>query len=164
MRQEGTEDAAPVYRRGEIVYSGVVRAAEPAAVRGALAELVQEANSATFRRGAGTITLRSDQVDGLIEAVTQTPGADLVVLSSPTNQFGGEVRVEVTAVENRKLLNRGAARRQPPDSLRLGRAAHQPDGPPGRALRPLRRRDGKPAALRPFRGRPPRPHHLGRDL
>ena len=105
-RQE-TESATPVYQRGEIVYSGVVRAAEPAAVRGALAELVQEANSATFRRGAGTLTLRSDQVDGLIGAVTQTPGADLVVLSSPTNQFGGEVRVEVTAVENRKLLDRG---------------------------------------------------------
>ena len=99
--------AAPIYQRGEIVYSGVVGASEPAAVRGALASLVQEANSATFRRGAGTVTLSSDQVNGLIEAVAQTPGPDLVVLSSPSSQFGGEIRVEVTAVENQKLLDKG---------------------------------------------------------
>ena len=102
-----TGGAAPLYQRGEIVYRGVVGASEPAAVRGALSNLVQEANSATFRRGAGAVALSSDQVDGLIGAVMQTPGPDLVVLSSPSSQFGGEIRVEVTAVENQKLLDRG---------------------------------------------------------
>ncbi len=106
-QQGPTGGATPVYQRGEIVYSGVVRASEPAAVRDALSGLVQEANSATFRRGAGTVTLRSDQVNGLVEAVAETPGADLVVLSSPSSQFGGDIKVEVTAVENRKLLDRG---------------------------------------------------------
>ncbi len=106
-QQGASGGAAPVYQRGEIVYSGVVEASEPAAVRGALASLVQEANSATFRRGAGAVTLSSDQVNGLIGAVAQTPGPDLVVLSSPSSQFGGEIRVEVTAVENQKLLEKG---------------------------------------------------------
>lgn len=98
----------PTYRQGEIVYSGLVAAGEDNAIRTELSEFVQEANRETLRRGAGAVTLRNDQVDGLIEAVAASPGADLVVLLSPTNQSSPtQVVVEVEAYENRQLLSEG---------------------------------------------------------
>ena len=105
---EAVQGGQLTYRRGEIVYSQPIAAQEPGAVREALGAYVRSANRTTAGQGAGEIILRRDQVDGLTDALTSSPGEDLVVLVSSADRFGLEdIEVEVEAYENLKLLEKG---------------------------------------------------------
>lgn len=96
------------YERGEIVHFGLIEAQAPAAIEEALIALVQAANQQTLRRGAGTVRLNTQQLDSLKRALAESPAADLVILTSPTNQVStSEVLVAVEALENRQLLEQG---------------------------------------------------------
>ena len=96
------------YRANEIIHSGVISAGEDSEILVELEELIRQANRKASERGAGQVELSSVQVSSLLEAVSDSPGDDLVVLYSPVNQFeGADLRVEIDAFENTRLLTAG---------------------------------------------------------
>lgn len=96
------------YRRGEIVYCGLVRAQQAGPILEALRRFVAQAQQAVIVRGASDVELRTDQLSGLAEAIAATPGSDLVVLVAADNFVGtAQVEVDVEAYENLELLQRG---------------------------------------------------------
>lgn len=104
------------YRTNEIVHRGTISAQAPAEIQEQLGILLQEANRKAQRRLAGGVTLSSDQFASLQEAIMETPGEDVVVLYSPTNQVsyapdepqGAEpLQVKIEVFENTRLLDAG---------------------------------------------------------
>lgn len=96
------------FEAGELIFSGAIDATTASEAREALSAFVREASVATSRRGAGDVVLSSAQVEGLVDAITQTPRADLVRLLSPRNQFSPvQVEVFIEAFENEAVFEGG---------------------------------------------------------
>ncbi len=97
------------FRRGEVIYSGLLEAQTLEQARSAVAALVREASSASTRRGAGEISLRAEQFDSLVSLLGETGEELLVVFISPRNQFrtAAQVEVQVEAYENGQLFEAG---------------------------------------------------------
>jgi|SRR5690625_4641298 len=96
------------FRTDDLIYSGVVEAADLPAAREALAAFVRSANEVTASRGAGPIRLSTEQFDSLAGLVSQS-GTELVItLISPKNQLrSAEVEVSIEAWENSLVLEAG---------------------------------------------------------
>ena len=101
-------DGDVTFRANQIIYAGAIEAKETGQVREALAEFVRAANQETARNGAGDVRLSAEQIDSLVEYVRESPGAVVIRLISPRNQFSPvEVEVVVEALENTQLIDRG---------------------------------------------------------
>jgi uncharacterized protein (DUF3084 family) len=97
-----------VYSTDDLIYSGVLTESSLTEAREELSQFVRAASEETLAKGAGEVQLRTDQFEGLVAAVTQTTGVDLVLFMSPKNQFRSEgIVVSVEALPNTKLFEKG---------------------------------------------------------
>jgi uncharacterized protein (DUF3084 family) len=96
------------YSTNAAIHNGVISSQDPIEIRAELAQLFSVANSKTAERGAGPIEPRTEQLENLVQAISESPNADIVTLRSPYNQFGSApVTVDVEAIENQRLASRG---------------------------------------------------------
>lgn len=96
------------YRRDDLIYSGLIQAADTASAREAVAEFVRSANEVTALRGAGQVRLSADQFDSLVSLVADTAEEVVVVLISPRNQVrSAQLEVSVEAYENTRIVEQG---------------------------------------------------------
>lgn len=103
-----TNSGELTYSINAVVHSGVVSSQDPIQIRSELAQLFSVANNKTAQRGAGSIEPKTEQLEGLVQAISESPNSDIVTLRSPYNQFGSApVSVEVEAIENQLLVGRG---------------------------------------------------------
>jgi uncharacterized protein (DUF3084 family) len=103
-----TNSGELTYNINEVVHSGVVSSQDPIEIRSELAQLFSAANNKTVQRRAGPIEPRTEQLEVLVQAISESPNSDIVTLRSPYNQFGGApVSVDVEAIENQLLVGRG---------------------------------------------------------
>lgn len=103
-----TNSGELTYSINAVVHSGVVSNQDPIEIRSELAQLFAAANNKTAQRGAGPIEPKTEQLEGLVQAISESPTSDIVTLRSPYNQFGSApVSVEVEAIENQLLVGRG---------------------------------------------------------
>lgn len=107
-QMRATNSGDLTYNINAVVHNGVITSQDPIQIRSDMSQLVTAANDKTARRGAGSVEMTTDQFDSLVEAISESPGADIVTLRSRYNQFAGAaVLVNVEASENQKLLSRG---------------------------------------------------------
>lgn len=110
------------YRDGEIVYAGVISETEEVDILEALNRFVEGARQEVTLSGASDVELRTDQFDGLTQAIAASPGDDLVVLVASGDFVApAPIAVYVEAYPNMQLLSRG--------QLIASRQIHL--GPPG---------------------------------
>jgi uncharacterized protein (DUF3084 family) len=96
------------YNINEAIHTGVITSQDPIQIRAELARLFIDANNKTAERGAGPIEPRTEQLETLVQAISESPGTDIVTLRSPYNQFrSAPVTVDVEAIENQLLVGRG---------------------------------------------------------
>jgi uncharacterized protein (DUF3084 family) len=103
-----TNSGELTYNTNAVIHNGVITSQDPVQIRTDIAQLINVASDKTAQRGAGRVELRTEQLDSLVQAISESPDADIVTLRSPYNQFGtAPVSVHVEASENQKLLGRG---------------------------------------------------------
>jgi Protein of unknown function (DUF3084) len=96
------------YRPDELIATTVIDAQDINAINEELALFITEATTTTAQRGAGEVSLRSDQFNSLAQDATATPGPDVIVLRSDNNQFGSApVSVNIESFENQKVFSAG---------------------------------------------------------
>lgn len=96
------------YTVNQVVHTGVLDAQDLPAIRAQFAELLSQANDKAVQTRAGDVTLDAEQIESIIQASLQTPGADVVTLRSKQNQYVSEpLSVTVEVAENRMLLEEG---------------------------------------------------------
>ncbi len=96
------------YSINEAIHNGVISSQDPLEIRAELAQLFLAANNKTTQRGAGPIEPRTEQLETLVQAISESPNADIITLRSPYNQFGSApVTVDVEAIENQRLVGQG---------------------------------------------------------
>ncbi len=93
--------------KDQLIYSGAIHAQDPAAVRDELASFIADATVFVARRGVERIRVTPEQVNMLVDVITQTPGSDLIRLISPSNQISSTIDVLVEALENNELFGQG---------------------------------------------------------
>jgi uncharacterized protein (DUF3084 family) len=107
-RAQRAESGQIAFTNDEFIHSARIQAQESGEINIALSDMVRAADAIAQRRGAEGISLRGDQFARLVEAISDTPGEDFVVLLSKNNQLIGErLEVRVEAWENRLLLHQG---------------------------------------------------------
>jgi Protein of unknown function (DUF3084) len=96
------------YRLGELIATTVISSQDRNDIASDLVNFIRDANNSTAQRGAGEVTLSSDQYTSLLEDATATPGPDVIILRSDNNQFGlAQVSFIVESFENEKVFSAG---------------------------------------------------------
>ena len=97
------------YTQGQIIHSAVIAAQDAGTIREALALFLQNAQNKVTLRGAAQIKpLSTDDADSLIEAMRDTPDSDILIFSSPNNQFKASVvDYSIALSENSQILTKG---------------------------------------------------------
>jgi hypothetical protein len=103
-----TNSGELTYGVNAVIHNGVITSQDPVQIRSDITQLVAVASDKAARRGAGPVELKTEQFESLVEAIAESPGADIVTLRSPYNQFATvPLSVSVEASEDEKILNRG---------------------------------------------------------
>ncbi len=97
------------YTQGQIIHSAVIAAQDTASIREALQQFLQNAQNKVTLRGAAQIKpLSTDDANSLIDAMFETPDSDILIFSSPNNQFKASVvDYSIALSENSQILSKG---------------------------------------------------------
>ncbi|MCA9839309.1 MAG: DUF3084 domain-containing protein [Trueperaceae bacterium] len=97
------------YTEGQVIHSAVISAQDEVTIREALAQFLQNAQNKVTLRGAVRIEpLSPDDTEFLIAAMRDTPTSDILIFSSPNNQFrASEVAYNIDLRENTQILTKG---------------------------------------------------------